>query len=218
MGDDLVQAYRAANTALEEIPSYSDLRNSGRKRRLKATLGKRAERQAVAAFRSSEGAAGKTQDSTDASQGQVDQEAGDSESSNEALMEKEVIHSITADGSHEGPFLSYRRAPDALGLSNLAQQIVLPLCQRRPPPRPVIISEMQAQDEHSSGVQQIEDSEIIALASVDYESASRLEFDRQQRSSIRSDSSVHPDRADQDFMAGLLPLLRKVSAHDPALV
>jgi hypothetical protein len=237
MGDDLVQAYRAANTALEEIPSYSDLRNSGRKQRLKATLGKRAERQAVAAFRNSEGAAGKTQDSTDASQGQVDQEAGDSESSNEALMEKEVIHSITADGSHEGPFLSYRRAPDALGLSNLAQQIVLPLCQRRgpprgggvgvlgglfakggPPPRPVIISEMQAQDEHSSGVQQIEDSEIIALASVDYESASRLEFDRQQRSSIRSDSSVHPDRADQDFMAGLLPLLRKVSAHNPALV
>jgi len=70
--------------------------------------------------------------------------------------------------------------------------------------------EMQAQDEHPSGLQQVKDSEIIALASVDYESASRLEYDRRQRSSIRNDKSVHPDRADQEFMAGLLPLLRKV--------
>ena len=36
----------------------------------------------------------------------------------------------------------------------------------------------QVHEEHASGVRQVEDSEIIALASVDYESASRLEFDR----------------------------------------
>ena len=56
----------------------------------------------------------------------------------------------------------------------------------------------------------MDDSEIIALASVDYESASRLEFDRRQRASILEDNTTHPDQADQDFMAGLLPLLRKV--------
>jgi len=51
LGDNLLQAYRAANSALEEIPAYSDPQDFGRKQRLKEELGERAEEVAVAAFR-----------------------------------------------------------------------------------------------------------------------------------------------------------------------
>ena len=56
----------------------------------------------------------------------------------------------------------------------------------------------------------VDEREVIAMGSVDYESASRLEFDRSRRSRDLS-STLNSHEADQAFMTGLLPLLRKVS-------
>lgn len=58
--------------------------------------------------------------------------------------------------------------------------------------------------------QEVDESEIVAMGSVDYESASRLEFDRSKRSKMKLSSILDPHQADQAFMTGLLPLLRKV--------
>lgn len=56
----------------------------------------------------------------------------------------------------------------------------------------------------------IDESEIIALASVDYESASRLAFDRSQRRNISLTRKDKPKDTDHRFMTALIPLLRKV--------
>ena len=65
-------------------------------------------------------------------------------------------------------------------------------------------SGLGSQDRH------VDESDVIAMGSVDYESASRLEFDRSQRSRVNLSSTLNPHQADQNFMTGLLPLLRKV--------
>ena len=57
----------------------------------------------------------------------------------------------------------------------------------------------------------VDEAEVIGLASVDYESASRLEFDRNQRSRVNLSNTLNSHEADSKFMSGLLPLLRKAS-------
>lgn len=64
----------------------------------------------------------------------------------------------------------------------------------------------------------IEESEVVALRSVDYESASRLEFDRSQRSRVNLSNTLNPTQADQAFMSRLLPLLRKVQLQSTHLL
>lgn len=64
---------------------------------------------------------------------------------------------------------------------------------------------------------QVDESEVIAMGSVDYESASRMEFDRSQRSKMKLSSRLDPHQADQAFMTGLLPLLRKVCSQQRSL-
>ena len=56
LGEDLQQAYRAANQALEEIPAFEDIPKANRK--VVEELAEGAGSQAVAAFRNSRGAAG----------------------------------------------------------------------------------------------------------------------------------------------------------------
>ena len=56
----------------------------------------------------------------------------------------------------------------------------------------------------------VDEAEIEVLASVDYESASRLEFDRKRQRKISLTGELQPAQADHNFMAALIPLLRKV--------
>ena len=54
------------------------------------------------------------------------------------------------------------------------------------------------------------ESEIIALASVDFESASRLDYDRNRQRKISLTENDRPEHADHRFMTALIPLVRKV--------
>ena len=56
----------------------------------------------------------------------------------------------------------------------------------------------------------VSESEVLTLASVDFESASRLEYDRSRRSKVNLDDVVDGQKADQDFMRALVSMLRKV--------
>ena len=58
------------------------------------------------------------------------------------------------------------------------------------------------------------ESEVLTPASVDFESASRLEYDRSRRSKVNLDDVRDGQKADQEFMRALISVLRKV--HRPS--
>lgn len=63
LGEDLQQAYRAANQALEEIPAFEDIPKVDRS--VVKKLAEDTGEQAISAFRNSKGAAGTTSESLD---------------------------------------------------------------------------------------------------------------------------------------------------------
>ena len=59
----------------------------------------------------------------------------------------------------------------------------------------------------------VSESEVLTLASVDFESASRLEFDRSRRNRVSIRDAGDPQRADEDFMRALSALMYKVTSR-----
>ena len=63
----------------------------------------------------------------------------------------------------------------------------------------------------------VSESEVLTLASVDFESASRLEYDRSRRSKVNLDDVVDGQKADQEFMRALVSMLRKVHCRSSTI-
>lgn len=59
-------------------------------------------------------------------------------------------------------------------------------------------------------LESVEESEVLALQSVDFENASRMEYDRSRRRRIELSTIRDPQQADCDFMNALVLLLRRV--------
>ncbi len=95
LGEDLQQAYRAANQALEEIPAFEDIPRVDR--RVVKELAEGTGEQAISAFRNSRGAAGTT-----AASDATDPKEGNGHNSSNGVGTRRKTSEATTSGTRQG--------------------------------------------------------------------------------------------------------------------